>query len=154
MNAPRLVLPLLACLLLAGCSLFGGESTTEPDRTEYEGGRGFALKITNNATDPFDVTIRVVDGVEAEYGRITGTLAPGETLEKWWSLPRPGLYLARFSYQWSGVAQAAQGLDEQRFDSNECAEVWRLTWSLEQQAGQQDAVGHRYLGKTCVEAET
>lgn len=145
----RLALPLSACLLLTGCTFFGGdESTPGPDKTGYSGGPGFGLAILNAANDPFDVTLRVLGAGNTELALIEETLDPGESVEKWWSLQARSTYSARLNYVWNGAAgSTAHGFDEQTFDANECPAVSRLSWELKQD---ETNVGSAFLGKTCV----
>lgn len=147
MPTARLAFPLLACLLLAGCSLLGGESTAEPDKSAYAGGVGFALAVNNAADDPFNVTIRVLSvSTGAQLALVEERVDPGAAIEKWYSVEgRPAL-VARFSYQWTGDGKASHGIDEQTFHTEDCPEVSRLAWELRQLPS---AVGHSYLGKTC-----
>lgn len=147
----QLLLPLV-CLLFAGCTFGGGgaDENREPDLEEYSGGQGVALAITNNGSDPFEYTLRVLGTGNREVALLEDTLAPGETHEKWWTL-EPSTYSARLSYVWNGSGSTSHGQDEQVLDLNECPAVSRIAWSLRQDGNQ---VGSAFLGKECVSAQT
>jgi hypothetical protein len=132
----RATLSLLVLALLPGCTLFGGsESTAEPDLEDYSGGSGIALVLRNNASDPFGYTLLVLAAGNREVANLNGTIQPGETIEKWWSLERT-TYSARLDYTWSAAGSASHGQDDHTVDLEACPTVTRLVWSLEQMEGQ------------------
>lgn len=147
----RVALLLVSAMTLSGCTFFGGENT-EPsaDKSEYKGGPGFALILANNGTDPMDVTVRILGVGNKEIASINQTLMPGARVEKWWSPPDRTAYSARLSYTWQGAGGSSHGFDDQAFDLNDCPAVTRLGWELQQSS---DAVGSRFLGKTCIAGE-
>lgn len=146
-HAPPLALSL--SLLLAGCTFFG--ESTDVDKSDYDGGVGFALVVDNAAKDPFQVVVRVLGVGNVELGRIEETLEPGDHVEKWWSLKDRSTYSARLEYTWNGAnGGSSHGFDDQTFGAQECAVVSRLAWELVQD---NNTVGHRFNGKTCVTDE-
>jgi hypothetical protein len=150
MRVVALLAALVVPMALAGCSAGEeGESSSGPNRSEYTGGSGVALAITNNATEPFTYTLRVLAAGNKEAAAMSGTLAPGETAERWWSLP-PTLYSARMNYTWAGSGAASHGQDEHTIDLNECPQVTRLSWSLMKSGNQ---VGSTFSGKQCTQHE-
>ena len=149
-HASPLATALALCTALAGCTMFGGENT-QADKSDYDGGVGFALAITNDADDPFDIDLRVIGVGNTELARIQDTLDPGQSIEKWYSLDSRSTYSARLEYNWSSTSgSTSRGLDDQTFAAQDCPLVSRLAWEL-QQTG--DTAGHRFLGKTCVTDE-
>lgn len=150
MPVTRLAPPIAAAILLAGCTFFGGESS-DVDKTDYDGGAGFALAMANVGKDPFNVTVTVLGVGNAELARIQERLEPGDRFERWYSLESRSVFSARMSYQWNAQSGAAShGFDDKTFDANDCPAVTRLAWELDQM---NNTVGHRFLGKTCVEDE-
>lgn len=150
MDAPRGMFALLACLLLAGCSLRGGESREEIDRDEYGGGAGLAIALRNHGRDPFDVNVTVLGAGNVVAASLVQTLAPGQAVEKWWTLER-STYSVRMAYVWDAESgRASSGGDEKTVDLEDCPLVSRVSWSFDQQA---DQVGSTDHGKTCVAAE-
>ncbi|HVM45342.1 MAG TPA: hypothetical protein VM582_05350 [Candidatus Thermoplasmatota archaeon] len=152
MPSLRLALVLALGLLLPGCAFLGGgaeNSDGAPDLSDYDGGVGFALAVTNAGQDPFDVALRVLGVGNAEVAQLAERLEPGATIEKWWSLEERSRYSARLNYVWSSSSgSTSHGLDDQTFDANECPNVSRLAWELRQSG---TTVGHAFMGKTCVE---
>lgn len=144
---------LLFVLLLAGCTRPGGEeSVAPPDREAYQGGRGMAIVLTNNGSDPFFVKVRVLAVGNVEVAAIERSLDPGESVEKWWTL-EPYTYAVRMNYTWDARSgSAASGSDETTVDLQGCPAVSRVAWTLRQQEGA-GAVGSAYEGKTCVAAQ-
>lgn len=147
----RLLTLLLAPLLLAGCTFGrGGESTENVDKSDYTGGGGVALAIRNDAKDEFHYTIRVLAAGDREAAALTGNLEPGQSVEKWWSLDRT-TYSVRMNYTWTGAGAASHGQDERTIDLNDCPQVTRLAWTLQQMQGQ---VGSAFPGVACVADES
>lgn len=146
----RIPLALLLSLsvALAGCTLGRERESSGVDKSEYDGGTGFALAIRNDGQDPFEVTLRVLGVGNTELALIEETLEAGDSLEKWYSLEENGTYSARLAYEWNAATgRTASGTDEQLFSSTDCPLVSRLSWELRQST---ETVGSAYLGKTCV----
>jgi len=154
MATPRHAFLLVSALFLAGCTFGGGgneENTEVVDKSEYDGGIGFAILVRNTGQDPFDVTVRVLGAGGSELGRIEETIQGGHSLEKWWSLEMRSTYSARMEFTWRGATgSTSKGTDEQTFSAQDCPDVSLLTWELRQS---ENVVGHAFLGKTCVEGE-
>ena len=147
----RHAFPLALCLILAGCTFLGGDENSGPDKSEYDGGIGFALAIHNAGEDPFNVTLRVLGVGNAELARVEEVLASGQTLERWYGLESRSTYSARMEYTWNAASgSTSHGLDDQTFAAQDCPLVSRLSWELRQD---NNTVGHAFLGKTCVTEE-
>lgn len=117
-----------------------------PDKSAYQGGLGIALALRNNATDPFDVVVRLIGVGNVEVGRIEQAFAPDESVEKWWSVERT-IYSARLSYAWRAPTGAtSSGQDEITIDLNGCAGVARVAWALVQN---EEVVGSQRIGSSC-----
>ena len=149
MAARHVSVLLILSVLLAGCSLRGGESQEQVDRDEYDGGAGLAVALRNLGEGAFDVEIDVLraSGSAIEYNV---TLQPGESVEKWWSLDRT-TYSVRMVYHWSNdPARASTGFDDVTVDLDACPLLSRLSFTYDEADGQP---GHAYEGKTCLADE-
>lgn len=135
-------------LILAGCTFFGGDENAGPDKSEYDGGVGFALAANNAGKDPFNVTVRVLGVGNVELARVDEVLDAGESFERWYGLESRSTYSARLEYTWNAASgSTAHGFDDQTFSAQDCPLVSRLAWEFRQE---NSTVGHAFLGKTCV----
>ncbi|HUR68222.1 MAG TPA: hypothetical protein VM370_03180 [Candidatus Thermoplasmatota archaeon] len=153
MNA-KIPIALLACLVAAGCSLPSqesrGEEPSDADRSDYGGGTGLALLLSNSASEPFDVTFTLLAANGTTVASTKASVPPNGTFEKWWSLPS-GSYTAGMRYSWHApdTARWSGDSDERRVDLSKCPELTRIGWSYMRQS---DVVASAWKGDGCASA--